>query len=376
MQPRVLVIDTYYSEFLAELYAQDPGLANLPSDEQYARLFRAAFGTSDAYADGLRRLGCEALQVICNADAAQERWAVEHGVRPSGNPHDRRRRIIEAQVRDFRPDVVYVFEWSPLGDAFLADLRNSVRLLVGELSSSARPDRTYAAYDLMVSSWPPMVENFRRKGTTAEYVRLCFDARLLDSLERRPPCYDVTFVGGLSPAHAARIELLEKLADEHELAIFGYGIEHTATNSPIRRRHQGPVWGRRMYQVLQQSRITLNVHGRIEVDGATDTAWANNMRLYEATGVGALLLTDWRPHLNQLFDPEREVATFRDPDDCAARIRYYLSHEAEREAVARAGQVRTLREHCCTDRMQELLATLQRHLAASRGARRATTCVP
>ena len=30
-------------------------------------------------------------------------------------------------------------------------------------------------------------------------------------------------------------------------------------------------------------------------------AHANNLRLYEATGVGAMLLTDWKPDLAELF---------------------------------------------------------------------------
>ncbi len=43
-----------------------------------------------------------------------------------------------------------------------------------------------------------------------------------------------------------------------------------------------------MYEVIRRSRVTLNFH----IDLAE--GWANNMRLYEATVVGTLLLTDWK----------------------------------------------------------------------------------
>ena len=90
--------------------------------------------------------------------------------------------------------------------------------------------------------------------------------------------------------------------------------------------------------------------------------YANNMRLFEATGVGTLLLTDWKANLAELFEPGREVIAYRTPDECAELIGYYLEHDAERDAVARAGQQRTLREHSYDQRMQELVDVVAPYL--------------
>jgi spore maturation protein CgeB len=79
------------------------------------------------------------------------------------------------------------------------------------------------------------------------------------------------------------------------------------------------------------------------------------MRLYEATGVGTLLITDWKENLHELFEPGKEVIAYRTPEECGELIQYYLEHEVEREAIARAGQERTLREHTYYQRMQELV---------------------
>ncbi len=57
-----------------------------------------------------------------------------------------------------------------------------------------------------------------------------------------------------------------------------------------------------MYQVLRRSRITLNSH--IDLAGRE----AGNMRLFEATGVGAFLLTDFKDNLHTLF---RQTARWR-----------------------------------------------------------------
>ena len=83
----------------------------------------------------------------------------------------------------------------------------------------------------------------------------------------------------------------------------------------------------------------------------------------ESTGVGALLLTDWKNNLGEMFVPGKEVLAYRTPEECAELIRYYLTHDEERQAVARAGQARTLRDHTYYQRMQELVGIVGKLLS-------------
>ena len=82
---------------------------------------------------------------------------------------------------------------------------------------------------------------------------------------------------------------------------------------------------------------------------------AGNMRLFEATGVGAFLLTDFKDNLHTLFEPDREVAVWRSVDDCLASIARYLADDAAREEIARAGQARTMATHTYRQRTQEIM---------------------
>ena len=158
------------------------------------------------------------------------------------------------------------------------------------------------------------------------------------------------FVGSLSPHHPGRHAWLEKLCREVPLQDWGPGVEKLAAESPIRKAYRGPAWGLSMYRILRGSRISVNYH--IELSGE----YANNMRLYETTGVGTLLLTDWKRNLHELFEPEVEVVTYRTPEECVEKIRYFLEHEEERARIAKAGQARTLRDHTYRSRMAELVA--------------------
>lgn len=357
--PSIIFIQTFYPEFLKDIYSAEPDLAERPFDVQCQRLLDSGFSTGNSYSTCLAELGCRTWEIICNADAAQDRWARDHHLKLSDNIHDRRRQIVLAQIEQFAPDVVYVFEWSPLGDAFVSSIRTQVPLVVGEISSTLPKGRTFGCYDLMISSVPQIVSHFRSQGIQAELLPLGFDHRIVKRVVPGPARHDVSFVGGFSAVHPDRIPWLEALLREINVDVYGYGVERTDEHSTIRRHFRGPAWGLDMYRVLSESRITLNMHGTIQVGDWTNRDWANNLRLFEATGVGTCLITDWKPNLSELFELEREVVTYRSAAECIEKTRYYLNHEAERLAIARAGQRRTLRDHTYQARMARLLEILE-----------------
>ena len=105
-----------------------------------------------------------------------------------------------------------------------------------------------------------------------------------------------------------------------------------------------------MYALLRRSQITLNHHGDVP-------AFANNMRLYEATGMGCLLVTDYRDNLHEMFEPDLEVVAYRDAAECVDKVLFYLEerNRAARDRIAAAGQRRTLNEHTYYARMKHLV---------------------
>ena len=145
------------------------------------------------------------------------------------------------------------------------------------------------------------------------------------------------------------------------IEIWGHGRERLPSDSPIASRHRGVAWGRAMYDVMARSRLSLNKH--IDISAT----YANNMRLFEATGVGALLLTDAKDNLGDLFEPGREVIAYRSAEECVDLARYYLAHDRECQRIAAAGMARCLRDHSYRRRMTQLSALLQRHFGS--GAR-------
>jgi spore maturation protein CgeB len=88
------------------------------------------------------------------------------------------------------------------------------------------------------------------------------------------------------------------------------------------------------------------------------------MRLYEATGMGALLLTEKKDNLKDLFEPGKEIETYSDPEEAVEKIDALMRHRERLAEIAAAGLARTLREHTYQTRMKELLDILTKHLRA------------
>ena len=68
-------------------------------------------------------------------------------------------------------------------------------------------------------------------------------------------------------------------------------------------------------------------------------------RTFEVPGSGGFLLTDHAPHLEEYFEIGAEIDVFESTEHLTERVKYWLEHEEERQAVARAGYERVVAEH-------------------------------
>jgi len=371
---RVAIVDTYYPAFLAQHYAARPGLDAQPYEAQLQALMERFLGTSDAYSHNLRLQGHEAIELVVNCDELQRAWAREHGSsrllqtlgRLPGPPgrmarFQLRHAVTTAQIEAFEPDVVYCQDLFFLRTSEIAALEERGILVVGQVGSELPRDGRPEAYNLLTTSFPHFVERLRARGIDTEYLAIAFDERVLDRLDADPAApreYGAVFVGGIHApdVHRGGTALLERLCEELDMQVWGYVKDELRPDSPIRARHHGEAWGLDMYRVLASSQVAINRHGDIA------EGFANNMRLFEATGVGALLVTEAAPNLADFYRPG-EVVGYESADDLVEKVRHYFAADDERVAIAAAGQRRTLADHTYRRRIAELAPMLEARLA-------------
>ena len=261
--------------------------------------------------------------------------------------------VAVAQIKAAKPDVLYCQDLSFFPSDVLRDLKQHVRLIVGQIACPLPPESFLTGYDLILTSFPHFVDRLRALGVASEYFRIGFDDRILSLLGEVNKDIGFSFVGGISRHHGNALPLLEYLASQTDMRVFGYGADSLPAKSLIRQSHGGEVWGMDMYRALARSRITLNRHINVAESNA------NNMRLYEATGLGTMLLTDRKDNLHELFEIGKEVISYSSKEEAAELVRYYLDHPEDADKIAKAGQSRTMREHTYEKRMNELVEILK-----------------
>lgn len=386
---KILILNRDYPNFLADMYGSTPGLNEKSYSEQLAVRNASLFGVADFYSHGFAASGHFAQEIHVNNGWLQSAWARENGleaaapaaVAPRGTKLDSRlarmvggarrsllpvarrwfprqirkeeAQILAAQIEQMAPDVILNQEMSYVRMACLKRIVRRGTKIVGQIASAWPIGEKFARYDLIVSSLPNMVQRFRAAGVRTEVSRLAFDPRVLECMQPVARDIDVSFVGSLSADHRERLRLLETLAQLVPLRVWGSGVEHLPMTSPIRGCFQGEAWGARMYHVLSRSRITINQH----IDLAE--GYSNNMRLYEATGCGALMIVDRGRNLGDIFAPDREAVGYSSIKECVERVENMLRDSTACADIAAAGQRRTLSEHTYVHRTQELSALLQ-----------------
>ena len=382
MSYRILIVNHDYGQFTNQMYHNNQRLARASFAEQHDARMKTFFGVNDYYSSNLCKLGHEAIDIICNNRFMQYAWAVENGLMAKSTDHcegfirslpkEWLDAVFQAQVIKFKPDVIVNLGMASVTSDTLKKIKPGVPLIIGQHASPITPSmQDLSAYDLIVSSLPNLVEYFRDQGKQSTYFRLGFETEILKNIAPvKEKSVDLAFVGGFSTHHLGGAKLFDYLAEQgFSMALYGYGQESLSQKAASFFR--GPLFGLGMYDLYASSKIVINRH--IDVSGE----YANNMRLYEGTGTGALMLTEAKKNLDTLFSPGTEVVAYNSIEECAELARYYLSHDKERSQIALNGQQRTLSEHTYYHRMSDLLGIIEEYSGmAERSAVSSTVNIP
>jgi spore maturation protein CgeB len=386
MSMRIAIITTSYPKFLRRLYLDNPGLEGKSYTHQLQARNDSMFALADFYSKGFQAHGHEAAEFHVNNSWLQHAWAREHGVAmaqplaageatgaPGGQGLKARLRgaikplrplvrrfvpppmpqwqydVLAAQIEHYNPDIIYNQEPSTVSAAFLQRFRRPGRNILAQIASARPPWEHFRGYDVVVSSLPNFVAHFRKTGVPSAYNRLAFEPSVYERVGPQVRDIPLSFVGSVAEVHKNRLAMLEYVAERLPLEIWGTDVERLPASSPLHRCYRGEAWGHTMFGLLGRSQITLNNHE------AVAGIHANNLRLFEASGMGALQLVDHKSDLSDIYLPGEEVAAFTSLEDCVRQAERLMGDTAARERIAAAGQKRAFGSHSYHRRTGELL---------------------
>lgn len=211
-------------------------------------------------------------------------------------------------------------------------------------------------YDLVVTQ---KSYNVHPNELPALGARVLFQDKAIDPAINKPVdnsaafncVHDVVFIG---TKEQDRLEQLQYLA-EHGIVvhIYGWAVEEISTQHPNLVFHHTHLYGDDYNAALGCSKIALNFLRKLNRDLQTS-------RSIEIPAAGGFMLAERTNEHSRLFEEGKEAEFFGSKEELLEKVRYYLQHEAERQAIARAGYERVLKsDYTFKNRMTEILKTLQ-----------------
>jgi hypothetical protein len=363
---RFLQINTFYPAYLRDFYAARPHLPQTTFTAQIDALLGDGFSDSHIFTRPLRAYGVETMQVIANDPVSQGTWLRENGYPVEAAVNCALATVL--QIERFAPDIVYTTDVVSLGSPFFKMLKKRPPVIAGWRGFPLPPGADLSAYDLILTSFDRIFTEAKAAGAaTVERFHPGFPENCPVLAEKREIAWDVVFSGTVTHEHMKRVAVVNMLAemsvDPATKFSFGIFMPNASALSPLAQSlNRGARWSHDMLRLLRSARMVVNID--VDAFGGQPP----NMRLIEATGVGAFLLTTQHPELPRFFEPGREVETFRTPQELASKLLYYVANPDEGDAIGRRGQDRCLRDHSLKQRTPWFHDIMTRALARAETA--------
>lgn len=371
----------FYEQYLNSFYSLQPQLSSKSYSQQYDLLISDLFGWSNFWKLNLEKFhGFNCEEVILNNKPMQIQWAKENNFAYS--EENWLLDILEQQLIKFQPEIFFAHDYGYITPAFLKKIKRnvpSIKLVIGWDGLWYNDLELYKEHDIVLSCIEECADFYSANGKRGFHFPFGFEKtisnRLDASLEKS---IDTSFIGSLTSGngkHSERFKTISYIASKTNFSLFANGLSsHHASWNPLSRpqlktllngnfgewyntwrlgsSNKGPLFGLAMYQKLAESKISLNIH----IDAAKDKAV--NMRLLEVTGVGSCLLTDHKSNIADYFVPDKEIVTFKSKVEAVEKIKWLLANEEKLNAIAKAGQQRTMENYSLEKRIANFISFL------------------
>jgi spore maturation protein CgeB len=278
-------------------------------------------------------------------------------------------REVERELREQAIDVlVYAlgteFDFDP---RFFGNLSGVYRILeLGDDEHYFEPlHRYYAPFFDLVLTTNPECERYRPLGVEPIFQPGVFSSAVFNPGTERRKDYDVSFIGAMDKVGRERYATALSRAGI-EVRLFGAGTR------------AGIVTQDQVVEIYRRSRINLNfTGGALRTPLERDPAVNRNVRqvkgrMSKIALCGSFVLSEDAPGIARLFKVGEEIDVFHDEQQLVEKVRFYLAHEAQREAMATRAHARALADYDEARFWPQLVRTIERLARPERPARKPT----
>lgn len=358
MKYRLLEISTLYNEYIKKYDSYNDCTYN----ELYNNVINDCYCESDflhRYLQGDYKY--ETMIVYYNFQILQNKWDTNRDKNPFS--------ILLRQIKDFKPNIILVTDLWILSNEQIEMIKECLEYDVHFIAYhfsviDKQVIDVLKSYDMVFTGCEYYKAELSKYSSNVRVIRHAFEPSILGKVKASASMNKLGFVGSVflgSSIHTNRVDMFSELK-KNNIEYDYYGnvsgsmlnprtfIDHFI-HSPEKLLSRWNTinylnnicnpgkYGIEYYNCIAQYTINLNIHAPILMTGA------GNMRMFEVTGIGACLLTDYREENTLLFEEDKEIMVYRNNEELVDKAKYLITNPSAAKKIAQNGQKRTLNEY-------------------------------
>ena len=276
----------------------------------------------------------------------------------------------EEKVKSFKPDFIFMLDFNSISSNLLKKIRDEYKIPTGYIvMADPLVLNRYHAYFL--NHLLDCSHLFFINKTAIPSLRLLSSAKMIAlplSADEKffyplnlKKDLDLVMMGnfsGISVATTTKAFILDRLCGAgFNVSAAGVGLDELVEKyqkefphlNKLKVIHSGYVSTEEVNILYNRAKIVLAPEHPRDKDSPSP-------RLFDASLAGSFSLADYQNDTEELFDGV--VKTFRSTEDLIDLVKYYLSHEEEREKMAQKVREITLAKHSYMARAKKILSTV------------------
>jgi glycosyltransferase involved in cell wall biosynthesis len=203
-----------------------------------------------------------------------------------------------------------------------------------------------ANFDVFLTNAPSCVPRYEALGARSGVLPIATNDTFFHPVPPRPQLACEVLV--IARPHPDRVQPVKALAAAFDTHVYGEGWEEHGVAG------RGLIFGDDLLAALGSARMTVvffltgGGHALVKVG------------LFDFPAAGALVATNYFPEVEPYLAYGKEIIGFTSTDDLLRKVRYYLDHPAEAQAIREAGRARVRRDHTWRTAWPRVLEELRR----------------
>jgi len=348
---KIVQIENFYRNFLSNEYGNNKYLSTLCYESQIDHLLKTGWSSGQNVTPYLNPSHFEAHYIIPTHERLQRLWAEENLYSPLIELDE----ILFLQLKKIRPQIIYLSD-IPCFNFDILDGLDYRPFIVAWHATSLSNNTKWGSVDLLLSG----VEGIRNKALSLgvraveEFMSAAPNYMQSNKFHRTSISGDVCFSGSFIPRlHDSRVQLFHALSktitpfkfDIYCDQVVDFGTSVNLNLFPA-------VFAKDVVSLYSSYRIVIDSRADFGLGDFGFNSETSNMRIFEATKAGALLVTQASSNIHKYFRDGIEIITYENLIDLSEKIRYFLNpiNETERIKIAFNGQRRAVLDHSIESR--------------------------